>query len=196
MLSGRTREEMLSVAAHEYTHLWINENCPASHHIDGDTVEAICELTAYKLMQQKKLPEMQKKILENPYTNGKIKDLVAVEREGGTDYVLNWVKNSTAEMFDADANLAPLPAAAPATPFVAGPRPLPQGLKFSGTMSFGKEQLAVINGDEFAVGDQKVLKLHNRSVSVRCVEVHEGEIRVEVNGQPLTLEQGEEKTPP
>jgi hypothetical protein len=196
MLSGRTREEMLGVAAHEYTHLWINENCPASHRIDGDTVEAICELTAYKLMQQKKLPEMQKKILENPYTNGEIKDLIAVEREGGTDYVLNWVKNGTAEMFDADANLAPLPAATPATPFVAGPRPLPQGLKFSGTMSFGKEQLAVINGDEFAAGDQKVLKLHNRSVSVRCVEVHEGEIKVEVDGRPLTLEQGEEKTPP
>ena len=92
MLSGRTREELLPVAAHEYTHLWINENRPDSHVIDGDTIEGICELTAYKLMVQKKLPAMQKRILENPYTNGKIKTLIAVEREGGTDYVLNWVK--------------------------------------------------------------------------------------------------------
>lgn len=196
MLSGRTREEMTAVAAHEYTHLWINENCPASHHIDGDTIEAICELTAYKLMQHKNLPERQKQILENPYTNGKIKDLVAVEREGGTDYVLNWVKTSTAETFDADASFAPLPAPASATAFVPGPRPLPQGLTFSGTMSFGKEQSAVINGQEFAVGQQKVLKLRDRSAAVRCLVVHEDGVKLEVNGKPLTLLQGVEKSVP
>jgi len=100
LLSGRRREEILATAAHEYTHLWINENRPDGRAIDGDTVEAICELTAYKLMEAKKLPEMQKRILENPYTNGKIKTLVAVEREGGTDYVLDWVKNGKSETFD------------------------------------------------------------------------------------------------
>ena len=79
MLSGRLREEMAAMAAHEYTHLWINENCPAEPSIDGDTVEAICELTAYKLMGRGKQPEKQKQILENPYTHGKIKNLVALE---------------------------------------------------------------------------------------------------------------------
>jgi hypothetical protein len=196
MLSGRTREEMTAVAAHEYTHLWINENCPESHHIDGDTMEAICELTAYKLMQKKNSPEMQKRILQNPYTEGKIKDLVAVEREGGTDYVLNWVKNSTADAFDGAASLAPVPAPVAIAPFIAGPRPLPQGLKFSGTMSFGKEQLAVINGQEFAAGDKRVIRLHDRSALVHCVEVHDGEITVEVDGKPVTLNRGEEKTLP
>src|SRR5476651_1643271 len=119
MLSGRTREEMVGVAAHEYTHLWINENRPDGRVIDQDTIEAICELTAYKLMEAKKLPEMQKRILANPYTNGKIKTLVAVEREGGTDYVLNWVKNGTAENLGADANLAPIPIPAASLPFNA-----------------------------------------------------------------------------
>ena len=198
MLSGRTRDEMTAVAAHEYTHLWIFENCPATHHIDGDTVEAICELTAYKLMQKKNLPERQKSILENPYTNGKIKDLIAVERDGGTDYVLNWVKNSAAEKFDVDSNLAPLPTATPATaaPYIAGPRPLPAGLKFTGTMSFGKAPLAVINGDSFAVGDQKIIKLHDRSVLVHCLQLNAQEATVEVDGKSLTLERGEEKALP
>jgi hypothetical protein len=196
MLSGRSREEMEAVAAHEYTHLWINENCPASHHIDGDTVEAICELTAYKLMQQKKSPSGQERILKNTYTNGKIKDLVAVEREGGTDYVLNWVKTSTEAMFEADASLAPLPTTVTAAPFVAGPRPLPAGLKFSGIMAFGREKLAVINGQEFAAGDHKTLKLLTQSVLVHCLEIHEEESRVEVNGKLLTLERGEEKAAP
>jgi hypothetical protein len=196
MLSGRTREEMTAVAAHEYTHLWIWENCPDNHQIDDDTVEAICELTAYKLMQQKKDVEAQKRILDNPYTNGKIKDLVAVEREGGTDYVLNWVRNSRAESFDSSASLAPLPGAeAPAAPMVVAPRQLPQGLKFSGIMSFGKEQLAVINGQEFAAGDQKHIKLRDRFVLVRCVAVHADAITVQADGNSLTLERGEEKVP-
>ncbi|MEI9959664.1 MAG: hypothetical protein WDM76_00630 [Limisphaerales bacterium] len=198
MLSGRTREEMMSVAAHEYTHLWINENCPDSHVIDGDTVEAICELTAYKLMGQKKLPEMQKRILENPYTNGKIKTLVAVEREGGTDYVLNWVKNGKGPTLDADANLAPIPA--PTTeataPISYGPRVLPQGLKFSGIMAIGKDRQAVINGVALTVGEQKTIKLRDKSVQVRCKEIHDEYVMVELNGSPEPLFRGKEKILP
>ncbi len=198
MLSGRTREEMIAVAAHEYTHLWINENCPARHRIDGDTIEAICELTAYKLMAQRKLPARQKQILENPYTNGKIKDLLAVERDGGTDYILNWVKTGRTEMFDAGASLAPMPATVPAGPITAAPRELPHGLKFSGIMAIGKERQAVINGVAFAVGEQKMIKLRDKSVAVRCREIHEGEVTVDVNGSPdsMTLEKGEEKNLP
>ena len=192
LLSGRTREEMTSVAAHEYTHLWINENCPDSHRIDGDTVEAICELTAYELMGQKKLPEMQRRILENPYTRGRINDLIAVERDGGTDYVLNWVRTSAADTFDA-ARLAPLPTPSPMMPVVAGPRLLPQGLKFTGIMSFGKERSAVINGLEFGKDDQKTVKLRDESVAVRCRVIRDDEVVVEANGSVLTLERGEEK---
>ncbi len=198
MLSGRTREEMTAVAAHEYTHLWINENRPDSHKIDGDTVEAICELTAYELMGQKKLPEQQKRILENPYTNGKIKTLVAVEREGGTDYILNWVKNGTAETIDAVANPALLTASVSTAPFVAAPHQLPQGLKFSGIMTIGKERQAVVNGMAFAAGEQKIIKLRDRSVLVRCREIHAVDIIVELNGSsdPVILERGEEKILP
>jgi hypothetical protein len=198
MLSGRTRQEMTAVAAHEYTHLWINENCPASHRIDGDTVEAICELTAYKLMGQKKLPEMQKHILENPYTEGKIKTLIAVERDGGTDYVLNWVKNGTAETFDAEANLAPIAAPAPAVQYAAAPRVLPAGLKFSGLMVLGLEHLAVINGQSFAAGDEKRIKLKDKTVLVRCREIHDTSVVLEVNGRPdpVSLKLDEEKSVP
>jgi hypothetical protein len=195
MLSGRTREEMISVAAHEYTHLWINENRPDGHVIDGDTVEAICELTAYKLMESKKLPEMQKRILANPYTNGKIKTLVTVEREGGTDYVLNWVKNGTAETFDEDANLAPIPAAAaPSVPFNAAPLPLPEKLKFSGLLTIGKDHEAVINSVSFAAGDEKRVKLKGRTVMVRCLEVDADDVVVQINDSPerVTLKAGDE----
>lgn len=194
MLSGRTREEMTAVAAHEYTHLWIYENCPTNHSIDGDTVEAICELTAYKLMQQKKLPEMQARILKNSYTNGKIKTLVAVEREGGTDYVLNWVKNGRAENFDENGNLTPLASSAAPPQISYTPAALPTGLKFSGIMVLGKVRQAVINGAALEAGAQKVIKLRDKSVTVRCKEVHDDAAIVELDEsrQPLTLNRGEE----
>ena len=199
MLSGRTREELLPVAAHEYTHLWINENRPDSHVIDGDTIEGICELTAYKLMVQKKLPAMQKRILENPYTNGKIKTLIAVEREGGTDYVLNWVKKGPAETFDDDATLAPIPAPVErSAPFIAAPVPLPAALKFSGLLTIGKNRRAVINGVAFAVGDQKQIKLRNKTVLVRCHEIQNDAVVLQLNESPdrITMKKGQEKLPP
>jgi hypothetical protein len=198
MLSGRTREEMMSVAAHEYTHLWINENRPADRVIDDDTVEAICELTAYKLMEAKKLAEMQKRILENPYTNGKIKTLVAVEREGGTDYVLDWVKNGKTETFDEDANLAPIPTAATSVPFFAAPVQLPDKLKYNGPMTIGKDTEAVINGVSFEIGDQKRIKLKGRTVMVRCLEIHDDNVVVQINGSPekVTLKAGDEMPTP
>src|ERR1700722_4072385 len=187
MLSGRTREEMISVAAHEYTHLWINENRPADRVIDQDTIEAICELTAYKLMEKKNLPEMQKRILENPYTNGKIKTLVAVEREGGTDYVLNWVKNGTTETFDDGENLPRNISPTPAAPVFAAPQSLPEKLKFNGMMAIGNDRDAIINGVPFAAGDQKRVKLRDKTVMVRCREIRDGEVVLELNGGVHTM---------
>src|SRR5690242_10992722 len=42
LLSGRLRTEIAATAAHEYTHLWINENLPRGRSIDRDANEAIC----------------------------------------------------------------------------------------------------------------------------------------------------------
>lgn len=196
MLSGRLRDEMLPVAAHEYTHLWINENCPADHVIDPDTVEAICELTAYKLMQKENLPEQQKRILENLYTNGKIKTLVAVEHDGGTDYVLNWVKNSKDATFDEDADLAPLPSSMPVPEISYAPKILPQGLTFSGVIEIGRTQ-AVINDVPLSVGDEQIFKLRDKSVKIRCKEISDKNIIVILNGSTeLTLDKGLEKLLP
>jgi hypothetical protein len=189
---------MMGVAAHEYTHLWINENRPADRVIDQDTIEAICELTAYKLMEAKKLPEMQKRILENPYTNGKIKTLVAVEREAGTDYVLDWVKNGTTETLDEDANLAPIATPAPTVSFSAAPPPLPEKLKFNGVLAIGKDSEAVINGVSFAAGDRKRVKLKGGNVMVRCLKIQDESVVVQINDSPgkVTLKPGDETPVP
>ncbi len=181
MLSGRLRNEMIAVAAHEYTHLWINENLPSSHEIDTDTIEAICELTAYNLMGEKKLPDMQQHILDNPYTHGKIKTLVAIYNEHDIAYILNWIKNGSGETFDETPS--PVETAEfKTTPYV--PPKLPVGLKFSGMMAIGNKNQAVINGVAFGVGDEKTINLRDKSVKVRCDEIHDFDVVVEINGSP------------
>lgn len=197
MLSGELRNEMICTAAHEYTHLWINENRPADRVIDAGTVEAICELTAYKLMQKKNLPAMQQKILENPYTHGKIKTLVEIEKRYDSDSVLDWVKNGKTATLEEDAGFDVRTSPPPTLPAYVPP-PVPQGLKFIGLMTIGTNRQAVINGEAFAVGDQKPVKLRDKTVQVRCREIQASAVVLELNESPgrITLQQGEERLLP
>jgi hypothetical protein len=196
LLSGRLRTELAATAAHEYTHLWINENCPPGRKLDADTVEGICELSAYKLMEARSLPEQQRRILDNPYTHGEIKKLVALEKENGIAYVLNWVKNGATESFESAALAAPVKK--PALVFTNVPPPLPETLKLSGLLLDGQSRRAIISGELFAPGETRNVPLQNRVVRVRCREIRRNEVVLDVDGLagPVTLIIGEEKFVP
>ena len=177
LLSGRLRAEIAATSAHEYTHLWINENRPAEHEIDGDTVEGICELSAYKLMEARGQKDQLKRILENPYTHGEIRRLVEIEKQRGIGFILNWVKNGTTH------NLAEA-AAAPPAKAASGTNALPQPpaqLRFTGLSVIGKDEQAIINGVGFAPGDQRRVTLRDRTVLVRCCEIRADEVILQIN---------------
>jgi hypothetical protein len=198
MLSGRLHDEMVATAAHEYTHLWINENRPADRDIDGDTIEAICELTAYNLMGEMNRPEMQQRILENPYTHGRIKTLVQVDADHGIGYILNWVKSGTTPNFDPTDGNVNGPSATPAPTFAPSTKSPPKNLKFTGVLVIGNDREAVINGTSFAPGDEKKLRLENKTVTVRCRKILDAEVVIQINGSngELTLERNQEKPVP
>lgn len=182
LLSGRLRSELLTTAAHEYTHLWINENRPEEHVIDPDTVEGICELSAYLLAGADKMPEQQQRILANPYTHGKIKTLVELEAQTGIGYILNWVKNGTTTNIAAPTYVAPV--IAPVKQVKTVPLPLPDKLKFTGFSIIGTERKAIINGLTFAPGEQRRVRLRDKNVLVRCREIGETETTVQVDDAP------------
>jgi len=198
MLSGRLRTELAATAAHEYTHLWINENRPADHVIDSDTIEAICELSAYKLMEARAQPDQLQKILANPYTHGEIKKLVALEKENGLGYILNWVKNGATATLETESSALAAPVKKPAMTFTNVPAALPATLKLGGLMLEGQSRRAIIGGVSFAAGETKSVKLKNRTVQVRCREIYSDNAVIEVDGrpEPLTLKIGEEKFVP
>jgi hypothetical protein len=199
LLSGRPQDEMAATAAHEYTHLWINENRPAGHMIDGDTTEAICELSAYKLMESRSQPERMQKILDNPYTHGEITNLVALEREKGIGYILNWVKDGTASTLEARAAVQAAPVETPDNVSATVlPPPPPETLKLSGLLLDGQSRRAIINGLSFAEGEAKSVSLQTRTVRVRCREIRRDGVVLEVDGHsgPFDLKIGEEKFAP
>jgi len=182
--SGRPREEVAATAAHEYAHLWINENSPDDQKLDDDTVEAVCELAAYCLMGAQKQPEIQKRILESPYTRGKIKTLVAIGQQRGMLYVLTQVKSG------AVTNLEPIRAtvaSAASLTASANSSGLPAGLRFTGFSASGTNRLATINGKVFGPGDKNFIRLRHRTSVVICQEIGDEEVLLEVDGAPKTL---------
>ncbi len=193
LLSGRLRNEIAATAAHEYTHLWINENRPPGRAIDADTIEAICELSAFKLMAARAQPELQQRILDNPYTHGEIKTLVALEQENGIAYILNWVKNGTTPKLESAAARG-APVKPPVMMFTNIPAALPSALKLGGLMLEGENRRAILSGVSFAPGETKAVKLQSRTVRVRCREILADRAVLEVDGRtaPLTLKIGEE----
>lgn len=194
MLSGQLRDNLAATAAHEYMHLWINENLPTARVIDSDTTEAICELTAYELMGSRKLSAQQKRILENPYTHGQINRLVEVETEhGGFNYILDWVKDGAGTNFETAALAAP--ARIPALMHTNVPPPLPVGLKLAGLLEGGARPAAIISGVSFLAGETRAVKLRDRTVQVRCREIRHDAVVLEVQGLAgaVTLQMGEER---
>ncbi|HEX5398192.1 MAG TPA: hypothetical protein VFY06_04015, partial [Verrucomicrobiae bacterium] len=191
LLSGRLRNEIAATAAHEYTHLWINENLSPNRRIATDTVEGICELAAYKLMEFRSLKEQQQRILDNPYAHGEIKRLIAVEQRNGMGYILNWVKTGTTETLDQDAR--PVQAVWYPAVFTKLP-PLPESLKFGGLIVLGTNVQAVINGVAFAPGETHRIRLRDKTVSVHCRTVRQEQALLDVDGisNSVTLKQGEE----
>ena len=175
LLSGQPRTELVATAAHEFTHLWINENRPPEHKIRSDTEEAICELAAYKLMESRPDPEQRQKILDNPYTHGEIKRLLKFEQQNSFADILAWVKNGTNTTLTEGPMLRHAISA-------AMPVSLPMQLQFTGLSIIGTRRAAIVNGVDLAPGDEKVILLQNQTVHVRCREVFTNELILEVEG--------------
>jgi len=200
MLSGQLRDNLAATAAHEYTHLWINENKPADRVIDQDTIEAICEMASYELMELRKLRGQQKRIMENPYTHGAILKLMDVEKVHGFRYVLDWVKNGDTPNFDSTATAA-VKAAPPKTIMLAfknPPAPQPDSLKLGGLLLSEHGNHAIINNVTFAAGDTQKINLRNGKVDVHCREIRQDTVVLDVEtvSGPVTLKVGEERSVP
>ncbi len=187
LLSGQPRQSLAAVCAHEYAHLWINENRAATNKIDPDIVEAVCELAAWKLMEFRNAPDEMEAIRVNTYTRGTIVDLLRLEKQTGFLEVLKWVrvgKDGRPPQLSAGTNdiLAPrLPEAVTTPLWVAAP-PALTTLELQGIIRRTSGGSAIINGVAIADGDEKTVPLGAGRISVRCVGITAQSVFVATNG--------------
>ena len=187
LLSGQLRADLPAVCAHEFTHLWINENKPATRELEPDTIEAVCELVAYRLVGERRDAAAQEKIRKNTYTNGRIETLIAAEAATGLAGVLEWVKTGQGKTYGGPAVQIPLfTAARPAVAAPAVPLPTaPAQLELVGLIG-GRRQQAIINGVTFLKNDELKVRLGDKTVVVKCVDFQDKAVVIRVNGAEKT----------
>lgn len=190
VLSGQPAQTVAAVCAHEYTHLWLNENLPAGREIEPDVIEAICELAAWKLMQFRQVKEEMEDIRTNEYTRGRIADLLKLEAESGFEEILRWVRTGKGRVppkaLTKEDFVPPPTAKAPAVPlWTAAPKALDR-LELQGLIGQSSKKSAVINGIVFFVGDERSVPVGSDRLKLRCLEISEKSVVVSTNATDRT----------
>tara|TARA_Y100001934_G_scaffold254441_1_gene320329 strand:+ start:5260 stop:6309 length:1050 start_codon:yes stop_codon:yes gene_type:complete len=195
LLSGLPKDELISVSAHEYTHLWINENRPESRNIETDTLEGICELVAYKVCERAGFTNQLSRIVKNPYTKGRILDALESSKRMGFADVLNWVKRGNGERLPYRGSAMTARSTPPPAPNRATPaRPTPtnstdSGIRLTSIARTSRGFRAEINGVQFYQGDLKRISIQGRLANLQCIEVTGRSVMFSINRErPLKLE--------
>ncbi len=191
VLAGMTPNKFLGVCAHEYGHAWLNENVASGRELDSDTIEGFCELLAYKYISDKGDSVEKKLLLENDYTRGQIDVLVKGEAVYNFYYVTRWVlkgEDSRVEALKLERLLAlrsgnrgiDSPFTWPPPSAVRTMAPTNLVLKnISGTP---KRRFAMINGVTLAANDLAKVPLGATNTSLRCLEIKDASVIIQVSG--------------
>jgi hypothetical protein len=192
LLSGQTRADTSATCAHEYTHLWLNENVPDTRFIEAPTIEAICEFVAHKLAGARRDTNLQARIAASTYTSGRITKLVEAEQRHGIDAILDWARRGTNEAVDdralagfASKSAAP---AAPTTPVAGAGKTAPAAnggaptLQLVGLVYNPKRRAAQINEHLFEVDEEKRMLVGERVLAVRCVDIRTNAVVLSLDG--------------
>jgi hypothetical protein len=189
---GLWKDEMSAVCAHEYTHLWINENKPAAHTIEKNTIEAICEVVALALMESRGKTSQITNILDNGYTEGRIITAAKFYKVHGIGQVLDWVRDGKEPVLnDLDFQLSfsgpePVQPVWNASGLVY--RPTYEKLELKGIITGKERRVALINGKTFAEGESRKLEIGDKSALIKVLEIKEDSVRVEVEGRDKPVE--------
>ena len=187
LLNGMLSDQVSRVCAHEYMHLWINENRPETRRIEGNSVEAVCELVAYQLMGYRKRSDQQDLIRHNRYTAGKILEVIELEKEFGLKAILLWVTQGKEMQLNRD-NLAQFRAASPGPnlAFTSAPRRTPaqrpSQLELKGIIGTGPRRVVLINDRTFGLHDTDEVRVGDQRLKIRCLDILPDAVVVNING--------------
>lgn len=195
VMQGLGPARLAAALAHEYAHLWLQENLPPQRRLQRNTVEGFCELVAFQIMSRRG-EELQKQvILANAYSRGQIQTFVKALEEHQFYRIVQWIK------WGVDPGLSPNHAAAvlnlekPAqkqelqlASLQSVATPVPEELTLKGVSGSPGRRFALINDQTLQKNDVANVRVGTGRVRVRCLEVGERSARVQVEGQAQPIE--------
>jgi hypothetical protein len=178
ILTGLNPARFAAVAAHEYTHTWLQENVTPTRAIESETVEGFCELVAYRLMEKKNEATELALILTNNYTQGQVQAFLTIDPSRFYE-TAKWMKSGVDPRLDPAAServfvLADDTAEAPAPRWTVGAKPVtaaPTTITLRSVSGTPKRRFALINGQTFAPNELGKVRLGSSNVTIRCLEV-------------------------
>jgi hypothetical protein len=197
VLSHLPKARLMAVCAHEYTHAWMGQNVSRERTaaLDKDTLEAFCELVAYKYMESRQETLEMQSITRNQYTHGKIDVLIAADANFGFNSVVDWIKAGDDTKLElptlervravngAYVRAAPAPTTAALLSFpVSRPTPEPTTLVLKGISGTGNNRFALINNTTFETMEKAKVRLGQTNVMVRCLEIHNDSVTIQMDG--------------
>jgi hypothetical protein len=197
VLAGMPPNKFLGVCAHEYGHAWLHENLTKYRELDSDTVEGFCEFLAYKWITAKGDKVEQKLLLENDYTRGQIDAFVKAESEYNFHLLTKWVmagqdvslsitnlRRVLVLKSDPDADTAAFAWPPPTAAQIIAPT----NLMLKSISGPANRRFAMINGATLAVNELAKIPLASGKVAVRCLEIRDASVLIQVTGESAPQE--------
>jgi len=193
LLSGLPLAGFNATCAHEYAHVWLNENLSAARRktISSDAVEGFCELIAYLLMDAEMENGQKEWIKLNAYTRGQIELFIEAEQLYGFNDVLKWIRYGTDDRLSGDelGRLRrvelPQPTAPPLRELANAANPhsvARETLTLKAIFWNQQQSLAIINDQTFGLQQQREVRLGPTNVALRCLEIRKDRVRVKIVG--------------
>ena len=193
LLDGLKPARLAAICAHEFTHTWLHENLSEERRLDADTLEAFCELVAYKLMTQRNESVEKKVILANAYTHGQINALVQAEDAYQFHRVLDWFrsgadqridKSDIARVLNLQKDTAPILAWYPPAP----PTSVPDTLQLKGISGTPSRRFALVNDCTLQKDEQAKVRIGKTNLVVRCLEITDRSVILQPLGSGQKIE--------
>jgi hypothetical protein len=187
VLNGLRKSRVAAICAHEFAHTWLQQNIPEGRKLTIDTVEGFCELVAYKLMMDRKDAVEQKVILDNAYTSGQIHNLVKAEDRYRFYEIVKWIKNGVDDKLDPSNPGRVLvrnerEGSLPVTWQPRKPTPVPDKLILRGISGSSQRRFALVNDTTLEKGEEAKVRVGNTNIVVRCVEINDASVVLNVSG--------------
>jgi len=189
ILSGLPLDGFKATFAHEYSHVWLNENLSDARkqRLNNDSIEGFCELISFMLMELENAEPQKKLILLNAYTRGQIQLFIEAKNRYGLEDVIDWMKSGTDTVLTSNdlgrirgVEIADRPAAsASVASLYSAPAPqVPDTLVLRGILWAKKRPLALINDRGLGLNEEAKVSIGKTNTAVRCLEINRDSVRI------------------